>query len=558
MSKIKLFSLGGLSENGKNLFIVEVDNKIFVLDSGLKYPSVDLFGVDLVYPDISYLIKNKKRIQGIFLSHGHEDHIGAIMSIIRQIPVKVFATKLTIELVKDLIEDCNCNPQNYELNVINSKSVITFDNVSVSFFNLTHSIPECVGIAIKTEDGNIIYAPDYTFDQNANQKYATSFDRIGELSKEGVLCLMGESLGAERLGHTTNDYLLTHTLLESMRSAKGRTIVTLFSTDLDRIQRVIDVALQLDKKIAIIGRKTQRAVDIAINLGYLDVPQESFVKLRFIDDKNDNSINDMVALVTGVRHEPFYMIQRMTRKQDRLIHINNTDTVIMLTPPIPGTEKIAASTIDTLSRLDANVRIIDKKILTPSHASAEDIKLMINLLNPKYIMPIIGEYRHIHAHKKIALQMGYTADELIDADNGQIFEIRHGELIGNIGSTKVGDVLVDGSMVVDINEVVLKDRESLATDGVLLIIGNINARKKTMVTEPEIVSRGFIYVKDNADVINKVSQIYKEIITKHLKTKYLEWNEIKRELRDNIGRYLYKEIKRKPIVIPVLIDTPEN
>jgi len=555
MSRIKIFALGGLGENGKNMYCVDVDNKIFILDAGLKYPTQELFGVDSIIPDFSYLEKNKHRIIGLFLSHGHEDHIGAVPKLLKAINIPVYASYFTLAILKDSLTFQGLDLADYRFNVVSSRKTLSFDNIKIDFYRVTHSIPESFGIAISTIDGVIVYAPDFTFNQNVHGIYKTDFDKLSKIAGQKILALLIESLGAERVGYSHSTEALDYALNQAFYQADSRIIISAFSTDLVRIQKIIDIALKYDRKIAIIGRKTQRTVDIAVNLDYLKIPEDKLISLRFIDDKNKNELKDAVVLVTGDRHEPFYMLQRMVKKLDRLIHINKDDTIILMTPPIPGTEKIAARTLDILYRYDTNIVKINKAILPPSHAGSEDIKLLINILNPKYIVPVIGEYRHQYAMQHLCVQHGYSKDDIILLDNGTVLLLEEGKVVKNNEKIKSGDILVDGILDGDLNDVVLRDRELLSEDGVLLIIANINARKKTVITEIEIVSRGFIYMKENEELIKEVEEIFYNVSKKIFKNKYVDWKAFREMLKDDISRHLYQVTKRRPIIIPVLIDT---
>ena len=555
MARIKIFALGGLGENGKNMYCVDVDNSLFVLDAGLKYPTNELLGVDCIIPDFTYLEQNKDRIVGLFLSHGHEDHIGAVPKLLKTLNIPIYGSYFTLAILKDSLEDHGLNIEDYKFNVVSSKKTLNFDNVNVDFYNVTHSIPESLGIALTTKDGVIVYAPDYNFDQNVHKSYKTDFDKLSKIAGKPVLALLTESLGAENTGYTHSVGKLDYSLNQAFYQAEGRIIVTAFSTDLVRIQKIIDIALKYERKIAIIGRKTQRTVDIAVNLGYLKIPEESLVNLRFIDEKNKNELKDAVVLVTGDRHEPFYMLQRMVKKLDRLIHTNLDDTIILMTPPIPGTEKIATRTLDMLYRNDLHIVKISRNILPPSHASSEDIKLLTNILNPKFIIPVIGEYRHLYALRQVGLELGYDDKNIITLDNGVVAEINNKSVVSINNKITSGEILVDGILDSDVSNVVLRDREMLSEDGVLLIIANIDARSKKVITTPEIVSRGFVYMKENEELIQEVTDLFYAVSEKEFVNKYINWRTYKKSVRDAISKYLYRQTSRSPIVIPVLIDT---
>ena len=546
--KIKVFALGGLDENGKNLYVVEVNDKIFVLDAGLKYPTEDLLGVDAVIPDFTYLKENVSRVQGIFLSHGHEDHIGALPQLLSLINVPIYGTRLTMALVEDSLSENGLDFKNYKLYKIRENNELFFGDIKVTFFKTTHSIPDSVAICIHTTDGVIVYTSDFTFDQSAKGRYQTNYARISEISKEGVLCLLSESINAEKSGHTSTGSSLTYELEEAFSRAEGRIICSLYSSDLHRIQLVIDLAIQNGRKIAIIGRKMQRIVDISVKLGYLRIPKSALMNLLYIDEKNDNNLSNLVVLATGNRYEPFNALIRMAKHQDRLIHIEKSDTVIVATAPIPGNEIKAARTLDLLYRTGASVVAINKNLLPSSHASSEDLKLMMNLLKPQYIMPVIGEYRNLVAHAKIAEKMGYNTENVILLDNGDVVEFQQGELVNHTEHIQIDQVLVDGLGVGDIGSVVLRDRQLMANDGIIVVIANLNKNTKEIVAGPQIVSKGFVYEKGNEELYAALDELVRNIIGQFVTEQYVNWQGLRQELRDKIGKLLFNKTKRKPII----------
>lgn len=558
MSQIKFFALGGLGENGKNLYCIDINKRLIILDAGLKHPSGDLLGVDAIVPDLSYLETRKDDIIGIFLSHAHDKHIGALPLLLSLIPTKVYATNFTMAVVKDLLIENKLDPEVFDLRVVKYSQPLKFDRFNITFFPTTHSVPESAGISINTEDGSIVYVTDFTFDQNVGMFYKTNFHQLSKIQENGVLALLAESGGALTIGHSTSDFKLTHLIRTTFQKATGRIIVAMYSTELSNIQKVINEAIRLGKKISIIGRKAQRMVDIGETLGYIQIPEDKLVNLKFIDDDNRNEFNDTVFLVTGERHEPFFMLQRMAKGYDRLIQLIPSDTVFLLCPPIIGTEKIAAKTYDALYRLGLHLIKVDKKIISPFHAASEDLKLMYGLLLPRYIIPVSGEYRLQLAHQNIAMEYGYNEDHAVVLDNGEVITFNDGELELKHDTVMNGSVMVDGNFESDVNDVVLKERELLSQDGFLLIIANIDARERIMLNKPEIVSRGFMYMKDNEEVIKQIETIYEDITLKQFDQRYIEWKSYKESIRYEVQKYLFKETKRKPIVIPVIIDTQSD
>jgi ribonuclease J len=556
MSKIKFFGLGGLGENGKNMYICEVDDKIFILDAGLKYPSVDLYGIDAVIPDISYLVENKQRVQGLFLSHGHEDHIGAVPEVLKKLNIGVFGTHFTISILEDLLQEKEMKISDYRLYRINEDKVMKFGNVNVYFYNVSHSIPEAINIAIVTEDGAIVYAPDFTFDVNSDSRYRISFNKINDIARNGVLLLAAESLGTTNVNRVTHDLSMLHAISEALQTPK-RVIFSTFSSDLDRIQKIINISVMNNRKIAIIGRKAQKIVNIAMNSGYLKIPDENLVNLKYIDENHANDEDDLVVIVTGTRHEPFYMLQRMCRRQDRLIAIKEGDMVVMVTPPVPGTERMASKTIDILYKTGAKVTEIKRDLLKSSHADRDDLKMLYNMLSPKYILPIIGEYRHQYSQKHIAIEAGFDENRIIILENGDIASFEDGQYAKG-GKVSTGDVLIDGSIVGDINEFVLKDRELLAQEGLVLISVIVDAKKRTILSGPEIVCKGLIVSQSLEQIMTKLKDLVTDEIIIGFDKKNLDLNMIKNNIRDSASNMLYRSTKKNPIIMPTIIDINNN
>lgn len=556
--KIHVYALGGLGENGKNMYVVDVDEQIFILDSGIKYPTSELFGVDEIVPDYRMLMNKKHKIKGIFMSHAHEDHIGAISHLLKDINVPIYATNFTMEIIKDSLKDKGYDLEIFEFNTITPYSTIKFGEVKVTFFKTTHSIPESVGIVIQTLDGSIVYTSDFTFDQSNDSNYQTDFQKINEIGERKVLLLMVESINSTLPLDGRMNHMLDSELNRIISHTNDRIIVSLFSSDLLKIQKVIDIALKYDKRIAIIGRKAQRIVDIAIKMNYLTIPENKLTNLRYIDDKNQNDDPDLVCLVTGDRHEPFYMLQRMVKKHDRLIHINENDTVIIVTSPIPGTEKMAAKTLDTLYRTDATIEVIDKSYLTINHATRDEIKMMISLLKPQYIMPVIGEYRMQYHLQSLAKEIGYNEKEVFLMNNGDVLRFTDGKPVVQRDRYRTGDILIDGSQAGDVNDIVIHDRELLSEDGALICIGHIDPKNKSLIGEVEVVMKGFMPEIDFEPHREQIKIIFKEAALNHFTNKYINWNDLKSTIRDDINKYLYKETKQRPVTIPVLISTEQG
>ena len=540
MSKINFIALGGVQEDGKNLYVIEVNNMIFVMDCGMKYPNQDSYGVDIIVNDLTYLSENKDRIQGLFLSHAHMDHIGGVIHLLKEKPdLRIYGSKYTMAVLGDILkDDQNVDYSKASLEVVTSKTALKFQDVTIRFFEVSHNLPESYGIALKSDDGYIIYTSNYNFDQNSHIDYAHMFRSLAVFAKEGVLALLTESLGANN-EQSRGTILEFKTRIKNVfNQSNDRLIFSLFSSDILRIQQICDIAIGYGRKIAVIGRKTQKMVAQAINLGYLNIPEENFANLKFIDEKNGitNEDKNLVILVTGNRHEPFFMLQRMAKGVDRLIHLTKNDTVIVLTPPTLGTEKMASKTLDIIYHITSRVLEFNSTLLPQINANREEIKEMINILEPKYIIPVIGEYRHQYALRIVAECIGYNDEEILIPDQGDILSFQDGKYIGVTGDVPVAEVLIDGKAFKDVGEVVMRDRELLAQDGVILITANINPRTKTIILGPEVVTKGFTYTKDSESLISKIKELFYLVSEKYLCSRFINWSEYKTGLKNEISQ----------------------
>jgi len=558
MSQIKFFALGGLGDTGKNLYVLDINHKLIILDSGLQHPSGDLLGVDALVPDISYLESRKEDIVGIFLSHAHDRNIGSLPKLLQSFNKPVYGTSYTLEMAKDLLKEFDMDIQQFHFHKMDYNQPIKLQDFSVEYVQTTHSVPLSAAIVIDTDDGAIVYATDYTFDQNVGEYFRTDFQKLAKVSDKGVLALLGESGGAMFNGHSSTNGNLKRMIRKTFKRAKHRILVNMYSTELSTIQMVVNEAIKLNKKLAIIGRKAQRLVYIAEQMGFIQIPSEHLVNLKFIDANNKNEFDDVVFLVTGERHEPFFMLQRMAKAYDRLVHLIETDTILAMAPPVIGTEKIAAKTFNILSEIGCDVVKIDKDFLSRFHAASEDIKLMYALLKPKYIIPINGEYRMLQAQANIAKEYGYQDDQILVLDNGEVISFLNGTIEKHHDLVENGTVMIDGNFETDLNSIVLKERELLSQDGFLIITANVDAKEKVMLNKPEVVSRGYLFMKDNEEIIRQIEIIYELETKKQFSKRKIDWKEYKNSLRQQIERYLVQATKRKPIIIPVIIDTSKD
>ncbi len=553
MSLVNIFGLGGLGESGKNMYAVEVNDSLFIMDCGTKIPNSELYGVDIIEPDFKYVLENKERVVGIFLTHGHDTHIAALPHLLSKHQFDVYSTAFTNAILQDMILESKLQLDKNKFHIITDDSVIKFKEASVKFFSVNHSIPGCVGIAINTPDGSVVYTGNYTFDQNGGELYSTSYEKLVEIANDNVLALLPESIACVEDINRASIVTLEHKLNNVFKNANHRILISLFSTNLQRIQRICNIALANNRKIAVLGRKTQRIVNIAMNLGHLNIPTDKLVNLKFIDEKNQNNDDDLVVLVTGERHEPYYMLQRMAKKVDRLIKLEANDTILILTRPTSGTEKMAARTLDLLYRTTENIHVIPKNLITSSSASREETKTMINILKPKYIFPVIGEYRHQYSLMDVAACIGYSKKECLILDNGEVATIKDGNFCGVTAEVVVGEQLIDGKNIENVNDAVMRDRELLAEAGVLLIIANISPKKKKVISGPEIISQGFIFLHENVELVEKMKEIFAKVTEKHFKNKYINWQDYKQEIKQDINRLVYKQTKSNPIIIPVVV-----
>lgn len=559
MANIKIMALGGLGEQGKNMYIVEINNDIFVLDAGLKYPEIDMYGVDAVVPDISYLIENKKRIQGIFLSHGHEDNIGAIPYLLKRIPVRVYGTHYTLSLVEDILKSNKMDIKKYKLFRINDKKVLTFNDVTCSFFNTTHSVPESVGISLSTEDGSIVYATDFNFNPETEDYYKVSYEKITDIGKENVLAVLAESVGTSSLGRPTDYSSFEYSLNNILNNTEKRVIIAGYSEDLLRVQKAINIALAKGKKIAFIGKGSDRLVNFARNTNYINIDEDAIVNLKYIDDNNKNIIEDLVVFVTGVRNEPYAALNRMAKCEDRLIHIEKGDSVVIMCPPKSGSELYVTNVINELYRSNANINVFEKKHLCGTHATNSDLKMLYSMLKPKYALPIKGEYRHMYDHSQVLFKMGYNKENVLQLENGEMIEIVNGEIV-NIEKHNLTDVFVNGSLVGGVNEKVIKDRETLAEEGAVIVNVAYDVRTRKLVNNPSIITRGFTYKISDEQLNEIVSNITVKIINNALLKKTFNLEQLKDVLQNEISNQLFRFTKHRPIIILSILELnkPKN
>jgi ribonuclease J len=546
---IRIIPLGGVGEIGKNMYVVEVDHEIFIIDAGLMFPENEMLGIDIVIPDIQYLIENKDRVKGIFLTHGHEDSIGAISYVLSKIKAPVYGTKLTNALVKSRLKDAKM-PEDVKFFTVHTDSLLNFDGVQVSFFRTTHSIPDSVGVCIHTSEGAIVHTGEFKFDQSAKHLYRPDLGKMAAIGDSGVLCLLSDSTEAERPGYTTSEGVIANQLTETFRTAKGRIIVACFASNLIRLQQVFDAAEQNNRKVAVVGKSLKRVYDVALKLGYLHIREGIMISL----DEIEKYPNDEIVIVaTGNQGEPFEALQRMAKKSHRLVNITSGDTVLITATPSPGMEVIVGRTINMLYKAGADVLTANKKVHVSGHGSQEDLKFMLNIMKPKHFVPIQGEYKMLVAHSQLAHDIGLPYKKIFILDKGDVLEYKDGKMKMS-GRVQAGNVLIDGSGVGDVGNIVLRDRKLLSEDGVFTVVVTINRKTKAIVAGPEIISRGFVYVRESEELIEGASGIVTDVVQTYLQKGSFEWSAIKQDIRDQLNYFLFNKTRRRPMILPIIME----
>lgn len=545
MSKIKIFALGGLNEEGKNMYVVKVDSDIFIFDAGLKYASDKLLGVDYVIPNFDYIKENLKNIKGLFITHGHEKNMGAVCDIVREVPnLKVYATKFTANLLKKELDDSNISYNN--LVVIDPHKQIKFGKNSIFPVRLTHSIPDNVGYALNTLDGTIFYTGNYVFDATMLGPYKADIGKLAYIGKQGVLCLMGESMYADKIGYTSPKNRIDKLIRDTINKTENRIIVTVFTAHVSRMEELFNEISKTTRRVVVMGHKLQGIINNILDHNYIKFDRDRIGDLSNINDK------DAVILISNEREKPFMNLNRIINGYDKFVKVKPTDTFLFMEPINDYNEKLAIKVVDDISKLGASVVTMSRKDNLLHHASSEDIMLMLDLMNPKYYMPVIGEYRHMVANAKCASHVGMKKENILLKQNGDVVNFVNGELKDVHERVKVDDVLIDGNSSQDIGELVLKDRELLSDNGIVIICATLDKRTKEILAMPEILTRGFIYVKESADLIEEMKRISLEVINENTTDNYVEYNKIKLGIRDRLSKYLYDETECKPMIITVI------
>ncbi|MBO5096258.1 MAG: ribonuclease J [Bacilli bacterium] len=535
---IKIFALGGLNEIGKNMYVVEVDDEIYVFDSGLKYADDKMLGVDYIIPNYDYLIKNKDRIQGIFLTHGHDEQMGAIPDMLLDLPcINIFGTKFTLDLLQEEL-----NNENLKANLIEIKPhrKMTIGKNEIFPISLSHSVPDAVGYVLYTKQGAIFYTGNFVFDASLQDSYKTDIGKLAYVGKQGVLCLLSESVYADKPGYTSPNHRIHNYLKEVIDNSEDRIIINIYKGQFFRIQEILN-CIDNDRKLVIMGKTLENNIYKSIENGYIKFDKSKIGSIHHLD-KNS------IILVCDEREKPYSNIKRIVKGYDKFITLKETDTVVFASPVYDGMEKTATVIFDDIAKLGCNLITLSGKKYPSLHASKEDLMLMLSLMNPKYYFPVIGEYRHQVANYEIAKTYGMNEENIILNLNGAVATFENGELKDNTEIIKVDDILIDGKTVGDVGELVIKDREMLGENGIVLAVAIIDKKTKKVFSS-DIVTKGFVSIKDNKDLIEEAKKMTLDIIKENTKASYVDYSKVKNEIRDKIGKYFYAETECKPVIL---------
>ena len=550
--RLTIFALGGVGEIGKNMYVIQYANDIVVIDAGLKFPEEEMLGIDIVIPDVSYLVENRDKVRGILLTHGHEDHIGGLPYVLKQINVPVYGTRLTIGLVEAKLKEANMLGETKRV-TIHADSVLQFGTIRASFFKTNHSIPDSVGICLDTPEGCVVHTGDFKFDQTpVNGQYA-DLHRMAEIGRRGVLALLSDSTNAERPGYTGSEKSVGAELEAVFRNAQQRVVIATFASNIHRIQQVINAAHATRRKLVVTGRSMVNVVNIASELGYLDIPDGMLIEP---EELSKLPADRVVILSTGSQGEPMSALTRMARSTHRKVDILPGDTVIIAATPIPGNERYVGRTVDELFRIGANVIYGSGAVSgmhVSGHGSQEELKLMLNLMKPKYFIPVHGEYRMLRQHANLAVSVGIDQDRIFVLDNGDTVEIQGG--VARRGAkVQTGNIMIDGLGVGDVGNIVLRDRKLLSQDGILVVVVTLSKQDGTIMSGPDIISRGFVYVRESEGLLEEANRIVTNTLVKLMNENVNEWASLKTHVKDTLGRFLYEQTRRRPMILPIIME----
>ena len=549
--RVRISFLGGINEIGKNMTVYEYKNDMFIVDCGLAFPTAELPGVDLVIPDFTYIKNCRERIRGIIITHGHEDHIGGLAYLLKQVNIPVYATKLTIGLIKGKLEEHGLLGS-VKLVEIKPRDNITLGSFNIELIHVNHSIPDAVGLAIRCPAGIIIQTGDFKIDTTPVDGDMIDLPRFAEYGKKGVLALLSDSTNAERPGYTMSERNVGDSFEKLFANAKHkRIIVATFASNIHRVQQIIDVAQTRGRKVAVIGRSLENLVKVGEELGYLIVPKNILIPIDSIGSYADDKL---VIITTGSQGEPMSALTKMAFGDHRKVSITPNDYVIISATPIPGNEKMVGNVVNALMKRKVEV-IYEKmyEVHVSGHACQEDLKLMMGLVNPKYFIPVHGEQKHLVKHAGLAETMGIPKDNIYIPDIAETVELTE-DYIKKVGTVPAGDIYVDGLGVGDVGNIVLNDRKRLSQDGIIIVVATIDSHDGYVVSGPDIVSRGFVYVKDNEELMNAARDLACRVIDEQYDSRYNDWNSVKTKIRDEVSRLMYEKTKRSPMILPIFME----
>ncbi|MCM3616205.1 ribonuclease J [Sutcliffiella horikoshii] len=548
IEKLRVFALGGIGEIGKNMYVLEADESIYIMDAGVMIPEDGMLGIDMVIPDVSYLVDNKDKIKGIFLTHGHEEHIGGLAYILRKIKAPVYGTRLTLAMAKELVTTLG-SPGKVDFKEIDENTVLQLEHATVSFFRTNHSIPGSVGLCFHTSQGAIVHTGDFKFDQSQLSKNS-DLGKIAEIGNNGVLCVLSDSTNAEKPGYTVSESIVKQEIADVTYNAKGRVFAACLSTNVGRIQQIVQATIDSNRKLVVVSHPTDRNFSIATELDYLQIPDDLLVPVNELGNISDDKV---VVLTIGTHSQLMSSLLKMARGTHKHVQIKQQDIVMIAASPSPGTELTVAKVIDKLYRAGAVVIYGQKKIHSSGHGCQEELKLMMNLLKPQYVIPIQGEFKMQNALSKVAESVGIVKDNIFLLNKGEVIEFH--ESVGKYaGKVYAGNVLIDGLGVGDIGNIVLRDRRLLSQDGIMVVVVSISKSQKRIVAGPEILSRGFVYVRESEELLDKANSIVTDILDNAVKEQILEWSSLKLKIRESLNQHLYEKTRRRPMILPIIME----
>lgn len=553
-NNIKIIPFGGVRENGKNMYAVEIEDQIFILDTGLKYPENELMGIDVVIPDWEYLREHKDKIVGVFLTHGHADSIGALPYFLMDFNVPVFGSEMTIALAKLAVKNHKEVKKFNDFHVVDASTAIDFNDVTVSFFQTTHTIPETLGVVLETKAGNIVYTGDFKFDQTAKKGYQTDLARLAEIGSQGVLALLSDSAGAGITGASAREQDIGDYIKEIFKYQNGRIIVASVASNIMRVQQIINAAVAVGRKIVLSGKDIEQIIDTAMSLGKLHLPDDLFISRKEAEKLEPNQV---VILETGKMGEPIKSLQQIANGDNPNLQLTSTDLVFVTTTPSYAQETEVQKTKDMIYRTGAEVKFISDDLNPSGHANQNDEQLMLNFMKPKFFIPIQGEYRLLDRHAELAEEVGIPKENIFLVNKGDVLTYKNGKF--HVGEhIDVSNTMIDGTGVGDIGNIVLRDRRVLSEDGIFVVVATIDRKKKKIVARPQITSRGFVFVKTNRQLMQQSADLVEKIVQENLDQKEFDWSHLKQDVRDKLNRFLFDQTKRHPVILPVIMEINQH